>query len=688
MLFAVGPFLAPALIPSIQIGGLAQLIFMIIGVLSLIVLAILVVITKLYVRVGANEALVRTGMRGRKVVLDGGIIIVPYMHKYLTINLETMRLDVPRVGPDALITQDKLRADIQAEFYIRVAPNEEDVTNAARSLGERTTDPSKVMELVIEKLISALRTVAAKSDLFDLNSKREEFGKGVKEAVESELTHNGLTLETVTISKLDQTRVEQFAKDNVFDDQGRRRVAEIVQKARVDTNELTRNAEAAIAAKDVETRKTILALQLDKERAEAEQARDVKNAKAEAERVAASFQLEQEQAVAIRDVEKNRATQLAEVKREQDVETAEKQKQVAIIDAEKKREIADRAREEAVRVAEVQRDKAQSVAEREKETAIAAKEEERAKAEAARLAAEALREKNAQEVKTVEVVQTAEREKQQQVIAATAAAEKMFVTQQRTADAKAYETEKLAEGKMKAAEADYAAKVKAAEADKVALSRHAEGLEAEQMVPINVKKAQVDVDRSQQLIAVQVNEGQVEVDRKSVSVLDAKVAVQRKELEQKEQFGRAGIDLQVRLAEIQANKEVRIAQAQALAQMLSNAKMTIFGSPETAAEMTRKFSDTMGVANSLNGFFAGLTDGSPAKEAVDRVLGVGTGLVEALASWLKKERSMTMDDAMQMAKEMARGMTEDAVKALIGAGKAAAPAAVAPAPATGRNPGK
>ena len=82
LVLAIGPFLAPALIPTIKIGGLAQLIFVVIGTMSLVVMAILFVITKLYMKVGANEALVRTGMGGRKVVLDNGIIIVPFMHRW------------------------------------------------------------------------------------------------------------------------------------------------------------------------------------------------------------------------------------------------------------------------------------------------------------------------------------------------------------------------------------------------------------------------------------------------------------------------------------------------------------------------------------------------------------------------------------------------------------------------------
>ena len=88
-------------------------------------------------------------------------------------------LDVERKDQDALITGDKLRADIKAEFYIKVQKDREAVVNSATSLGERSINAATVKELVNEKLISALRTVAATKSLEDLNAKRDEFAEAV-----------------------------------------------------------------------------------------------------------------------------------------------------------------------------------------------------------------------------------------------------------------------------------------------------------------------------------------------------------------------------------------------------------------------------------------------------------------------------------------------------------------------------
>src|SRR4029078_10285527 len=132
----------------------------------------------------------------------------------LPVALQTMRLNVERRGPHALITKDNLRVDLSAEFYIKVQANRDDIVQAARSLGARNVQADAVSELVQEKLVSALRTVAATKELGELHAKRDEFASAVQEIVIHDLSHNGLTLESVTISSLDQTAQTQFHARN------------------------------------------------------------------------------------------------------------------------------------------------------------------------------------------------------------------------------------------------------------------------------------------------------------------------------------------------------------------------------------------------------------------------------------------------------------------------------------------
>ncbi|HEX2186210.1 MAG TPA: SPFH domain-containing protein, partial [Chloroflexota bacterium] len=261
------------------------------GTFLLIACAVMAVVTRLYQKASANRAFVRSGQGGEKVVLDGGAIVIPVLHNTIPVSLETMRLNVERRGPHALITRDNLRVDLSAEFYIKVQPSREDILQAARSLGGRSITPGAVSELVQEKLVSALRTVAARMDLVELHAKRDEFAAEVQKIVTHELGANGLTLETVTISALDQTDTKSLQETNVFDAQGLRKIAEITQGARVERNRIEREAEQAVVGKNVETRKRVLEMNRDQAEFEAEQKMKVANVTAARERETAEFKI-------------------------------------------------------------------------------------------------------------------------------------------------------------------------------------------------------------------------------------------------------------------------------------------------------------------------------------------------------------------------------------------------------------
>ncbi|MFH0779264.1 MAG: SPFH domain-containing protein [Parcubacteria group bacterium] len=633
LLLIIGPFLFPSLL-KFEMGGTTTIICLVIGGASLIVMALALVFTKLYHTPSASEALVRTG--GRKeiiVTFNGGIMCVPVINKMQKVNLMTMRFEVVRKGIDALITDDKMRADIQAEFFIKVDANVKDIINAARSLGVKSIDSSSVEQFVSDKLVSALRSVATKSTLAQLNSERDVFKDAVMKTVKEDLLHNGLTLESVTISHLDQTEFDSLKKDNVFNAEGLRNAMQIIKKAEVETNDLQKEAELKIAQKNVAIRKQVLDTEFEQKQAESDQARSVKNAQAENERKAAEFKLQQDQVVAERGVEKDRAVEAAKIEAQkkliltnQEKEVAEALRQQTVQTAQKAQEVAVIAADQKKKVAEVEREKAMEVTNREKEIAVKLKEKERADAEAAQLAAEVLKETQAQKVKTVEVVQQAEREKEQQVIKAKAEAETAYVGKQRAADAEAYQLKTVAAGKKEAADADAFAITRKAEAEKDASLMHAEGEKANKLVP------------------VQVNEAQVAVDRKA--------------LEQKVQFGEAALKFELNKLEIEKTAQIRIESAKAMSTFMNNQKITVFTNSDMMNSMIEKYSNMMGVGQGIQGLYAGLSqdggNGTEAKEAVDKLLGSGLGLVDSFGEFLKsKGKNFAPDQLKELFAEFA-----------------------------------
>ena len=73
----------------------------------------------------------------------------------------------------------------------------------------------------------------------------------------------------------------------------------------------------------------------------------------------------------------------------------------------------------------------------------------------------------------------------------------------------------------------------------------------------------------------------------------ARVEVERQALQNKQEFSEAALRFEVQKLEIQAGADVQKAFAAAIGQMLSEAKMQIFGDPTTLSNMTTTTLTTM-----------------------------------------------------------------------------------------------
>lgn len=517
-----------------------------------------------YRRTSADQAFVRTGLGKSRVVLDGGTMVIPGLHRVLEINLKTMKLGVNPRGQNALITRDNLRANVLAQFYIRVQADEEHILNAARSLGDSSVNAEAVEALVSEKLVSALRAIASQMDLFEIHTKRDEFAERVKEHVKTDLESNGLLLESVTISELDQTDPSELSDNNVFDAQGKRKITEITAAAAVERNNLERAAEQARKQQDVETRQRILELERQQAEAEAQQQMEIAKVRADRERESREAIIAQERQIELARIEKEKQVQAQEIARQQAVETQRVQQ------------------EQAVQAAQIAREQQVSVAERQKQAAVAEQEALRAKAEEAALKASAERERANQEVTTVTQLAEADREAQKKLIAARQQIEQDKLRQQTTADVDAYTRLKQAEAEREAAEQQAQARLQMAEAEAEAREKVARGEKAQQMVAVEVAREQVEVEQAQ-------------------------VAVERQQMENRQQFAEAGIQLEVQKLTIQASRDVQIEFAKAIASFLSSGHMTLYGTPETASAMLENMAKGMGFRSMVEGFVNGPT---------------------------------------------------------------------------------
>src|SRR5918999_950152 len=101
-------------------------------IVAIIVIAIVVYIVNwLYHRSSKEVSFVRTGLLGERVVINGGAFVLPFIHDYTPVNMNVLPMGIVRRRDEAITTKDRMRVDIEADFYVRVAPIREAVSIAA-----------------------------------------------------------------------------------------------------------------------------------------------------------------------------------------------------------------------------------------------------------------------------------------------------------------------------------------------------------------------------------------------------------------------------------------------------------------------------------------------------------------------------------------------------------------------------
>ncbi|MDQ7247518.1 flotillin family protein [Dongia sedimenti] len=333
----------------------------------------------LYRRSSKEISFVRTGFGGQRVLLNGGAFVLPIIHDVIPVNMNTLRLEVRRGRESALITKNRMRIDVVAEFYVRVQPTPDAIANAAQTLGQRTMQPEALRELLEGKFVDALRSVAAEMTMDEMHEKRGEYVKRVRNAVAEDLLKNGLELETVSLTGLDQTNMEFFNPSNAFDAEGLTRLTEEIERRKKIRNDIEQDTMIQIRNKNLEAEKLSLAIDQDSEQArlqherELEMRRAVQRSELARERALREQESEQAQIEARLEVERSRITvdralDEQRIRHEQEIQQLEVERRKALELAEQDRAVAiaqaSKAQSEAQAAAETARAKAVSAEEK------------------------------------------------------------------------------------------------------------------------------------------------------------------------------------------------------------------------------------------------------------------------------------------------------------------------------------
>ncbi|MEM1196922.1 MAG: flotillin domain-containing protein [Pseudomonadota bacterium] len=366
-----------------------------VGIALIVVVGIFVFLTTLYRRASKETAFVRTGVGGEKVVMNGGALVFPVFHETMPVNMNTLVLSVVRKDAEALITLDRLRIDVKAEFYVRVRPDAGAIAMAAQTLGMRTMQPDMLKDLVEGKFVDALRSVAAGMSMNELHEQRADFVQKVQQVSSNDLAMNGLELESVSLTGLDQTSIEHFNANNAFDAEGLTKLTEQIEARKKLRNDIEQDTRVQMETKNLEADAKSFEIGRDKEYARLQQEREV-----EVRRASQTAEIASEQAMREREAESARI----QAKKEVDSQQIE----------------ADRAVEEA-RIDQV---RALEIARQEQQIAVQNKSREESQAKAEADAARALAVAAEEQVATSRESEIAERTKKIELIEAAKEAER------------------------------------------------------------------------------------------------------------------------------------------------------------------------------------------------------------------------------------------------------------------------
>ncbi|MFP5419188.1 MAG: flotillin family protein [Gammaproteobacteria bacterium] len=410
---------------------------LIIGAIVLLaILVIGIIIVRLYQRASKELSFVRTGLGGQKVVLDGGAIVLPGFHQVIPVNMNTLKLEVARSGKDSLFTKDRMRVDAVAAFFVRVRPMLEGIAQAAQTLGQRTMDPSALKELVEDKFVDALRAAAVSMTMQELLDKRQDFIQAVQNTVQEDLTKNGLELESVSLTRIDQTAMQFFDPNNAFDAEGLTKLTEETQLRAKQRNAIEQDTAVQIAEKNFTTKQEQLRIAQQQTFAILAQEQDVANRQAEQSAQVAGFEAAKKQESEQARITAERQIKEAEVERDRSVKIKQ-------IEAERGQSVAAIEQQRAIEIAE--QDRAIAIAQKSEQQSVAEAQANLARAEAV---------KAEQSVVTAEEVARAERQKQVAMVKAAEDAQRNAIGMTVAAEAERQAAEDRAQAIRTLAEAN------------------------------------------------------------------------------------------------------------------------------------------------------------------------------------------------------------------------------------------
>lgn len=559
--------------------------------IALLVLAMFVIgvmIAKFYRKVEQGKALIVNKMKAEPEVTFTGATVLPIIHKAEVMDISVKTIEIDRRAKDGLICRDNIRADIKVTFFVRVNKTVDDVIKVAQSIGcARASDPGTLEALFSAKFSEGLKTVGKQLDFVDLYTKRHEFRDAIINLIGRDL--NGYVLEDAAIDYLEQTPIVNLDPMNILDAQGIRKITELTSTEHVRTNEFQNTERKLTKKQDVEAAEAILELDRQQADATARQQREIESVRAreaaELLKIQAEERLRSEQARIITDEQ----VAIAEQNKNRQIEVAQKNRE-RVVGIETERVEKDRALEQ------VMRERAVELSRIEKEKALEVERKNIQEVIRERVVVEHGVVEQEERIKTLKVVEDANRGRQAVIIAAEAEAQERLVKDIKAAEAAEQAATHHAKERVTRAEAE----LEASDREARAKIRLAEGIQAETAAPglaeAKVKEADAIATEKYGLAQIRVKEADAaalaKVGTAEASVLREKALAEAQGIQEKahamaqlDEATRTHEEFRLRIENerllgvesIKARLEVEQAKATILGEALRSAKIDIVG---------------------------------------------------------------------------------------------------------------
>ena len=257
-------------------------------VVAVVLIAIVVAFLNRFYRKSTRDvALVRTGFGGQRIIISGGCIALPFLHRIEEVNMRTLRIEVRRAAERSLITEDRMRVDVEFEFYVRVLPTAEGIATAAQALGAKSLNPDGLRNLLEGRFIDAIQAVAGRQTMDALHEDRAGFAHQIGELLRDNLGHNGILLDSVSLTRLDQSAFSAFDENNAFNAVGMRKLAEIIAVNKKKRAEIEADADTSVRQTQLDATKRRLLLSMEEEQAQISQRLEIEKIKATSDAEAA-----------------------------------------------------------------------------------------------------------------------------------------------------------------------------------------------------------------------------------------------------------------------------------------------------------------------------------------------------------------------------------------------------------------